>query len=133
VTKLKKTIPQVKDLGGKDLNGLLPSEWNWGARYTAPGGWVAALKLHVKTKVTAPSQKLKFGFQGTRNYASARFIFRASDSFVLYMHEVQVSIHRLGVTNWDLLVFFPEPTKVLHQCISSWRNHSLFFIFLSSS
>lgn len=26
VTKLKKTIPQVKDLGGKDLNGLLPSE-----------------------------------------------------------------------------------------------------------
>ncbi|PNF41287.1 hypothetical protein B7P43_G01448 [Cryptotermes secundus] len=26
VTKLKKTIPQVKDLEGKDLNGLLPSE-----------------------------------------------------------------------------------------------------------
>jgi hypothetical protein len=38
VTKLKKTIPQVKDLEGKDLNGLFPSEWNGGARCTAPGG-----------------------------------------------------------------------------------------------
>jgi hypothetical protein len=27
VTKLKKTIPQVKELEGKDLNGLFPSEW----------------------------------------------------------------------------------------------------------
>jgi hypothetical protein len=87
----------------------------------------------VKTKITAPSQKLKFGFQGTINYVNDRFIFHASDSFVLYLHEVQVSVHHLGDTNWDLLAFFPDSKKVLHQCLSSWRNHSLFFIFLSSS